>query len=273
MTSGFLPVNGGQLYYETAGDPTHPALVLIHAGVANLKQWDAQVAHFADRYFVVRYDTRGFGRTTSDNVSFSNRQDVLDLLNHLNIERAIVVGNSRGGQIAADFTLEHPEIVRALILIAAGLSGLQDGENSATPAELEMFGAMEKAQGEKDWDTLDELELRLWYDGLTRPVEQVDPAYRAKGQAMMLENRAHIGEEPQAQPLDPPAVNRLGEIHVPTLFIYGDLDTSDTPVVAQRYEAGIRGARSVVMVGTAHMPSIEQPKELHRILDPFLAGL
>ena len=58
--------------------------------------------------------------------SFSNRQDVADLLHHLGVERAHVIGVSRGGQIAVDFTLEHPEMVSALIPAAAGLSGYEE---------------------------------------------------------------------------------------------------------------------------------------------------
>src|SRR5690349_8638123 len=108
-TRDYLPVEGGQLYYEVTG-AGHP-LVLIHAGVADLRQWDEQVAAFAPHYRVIRYDTRGFGKTRTEPVAFSNRQDLYELLTHLGVEKAYLIGNSRGGQIAFDFTLEHPEMV------------------------------------------------------------------------------------------------------------------------------------------------------------------
>ena len=61
---GFAPIEGGQLYYEVTGQGS--PLLLIHAGVANLRMWDAQVAYFADRYHVICYDSRGFGKTTTE---------------------------------------------------------------------------------------------------------------------------------------------------------------------------------------------------------------
>ncbi|MEO7117529.1 MAG: alpha/beta hydrolase, partial [Candidatus Limnocylindrales bacterium] len=71
--SGHLPVEGGSLYFEVDGDPDAPALTLIHAGVAHLRMWDEHLAAFTERYRVIRYDTRGFGKTRSDDVEFSNR--------------------------------------------------------------------------------------------------------------------------------------------------------------------------------------------------------
>src|SRR5262249_13492382 len=111
--NGFAEVEGGQLYYETAGTG-HP-LTLIHAGVADGRMWDDQFLTFAQHYRVIRYDARGFGRSRTESVSFSNRRDLYDLLRHLGVEKTYVMGVSRGGQIATDFTLERPEMVDALI--------------------------------------------------------------------------------------------------------------------------------------------------------------
>src|SRR5205823_1427581 len=159
-TQGYLDVEGGKLYYEVAGQG-HP-LVLIHAGVADCTMWDEQIEPFSRRYRVIRYDTRGFGRTTTEDVSFSNRQDLFDLLRHLDVDRAYVLGISRGGQIAIDFTLEHPEMVDALIPVAAGLSGYQGESNEE---EMQLFNKMEELWEKKDFTSLTDLEVRVWVDG------------------------------------------------------------------------------------------------------------
>src|SRR5688500_18397204 len=96
--SGFLDVPGGRPYYEVDGEG-HP-LTLVHAGIANLRMWDDQVPAFAERYRVIRYDTRGFGRTETEDVSFSNRADLAALLDHLEAPSTYLVGASRSGQIA-----------------------------------------------------------------------------------------------------------------------------------------------------------------------------
>jgi len=79
--TGFLETNGARIAYDVEGDG--PAVVLIHAGVANRNMWDAQVGALKDAYRVIRYDTRGFGETETDAGTFSNRADIAALLDHL----------------------------------------------------------------------------------------------------------------------------------------------------------------------------------------------
>src|SRR5688500_19828546 len=119
--SATLETNGARIHYEVEGDGE--PLVLIHAGVANLRMWDDQATALRDAYRVIRYDTRGFGRTETDAVPFSNRADIAALLDHLGEASAHVLGLSRGGSIALDFTLEHPDRVPSLIVAAGGIGG------------------------------------------------------------------------------------------------------------------------------------------------------
>jgi hypothetical protein len=76
--TGNVEVPGGRLYYEAEGEG--PPLTLIHAGVAHLRMWDAQVEAWRDRFRVIRYDTRGFGRTITEDVPYSNRADLAAVL-------------------------------------------------------------------------------------------------------------------------------------------------------------------------------------------------
>ncbi len=266
-TTGFADIHGGKLYYEVAGDG--PALLLIHAGVADHRMWDDQWAAFAARFRVIRYDTREFGQTTSANVDYSNRQDIADLLRHLGIEHTAIVGVSRGGQIATDFTLEHPEMVTHLIVVAGGVSGF---DATATPEEGAIFGQMEALLEQDDFATLTDLDVHVWGDGPAQPEGRMAAAPRAKMREMVANNYAlHRDESPTAQPLDPPAVNRLGEIHVPTLVIYGDLDFTEVARSMGYLAAQVAGAQTVVMPGTAHLPSMEQPERFTQIVQDFLS--
>ena len=158
--SGFLETNGGRIYYEVdgAGEP----LVLIHAGVANLRMWDAQVAAFRDDYRVIRYDTRGFGRTETEAVEFSNRADTAAVLDHLGEASAHVVGFSRAGSIALDFALEYPDCVRSLVIGAGGISGFESPEAAENAATFEL---PEKLWEAKDWEALSDWEADYWASG------------------------------------------------------------------------------------------------------------
>ena len=74
----FVETNGARVAYDVDGGGE--AVLLIHAGIANRSMWDGQVAALKDAYRVIRHDTRGFGETESDAVSFSNRADIAAVL-------------------------------------------------------------------------------------------------------------------------------------------------------------------------------------------------
>jgi len=268
VQSGFLPVEGGRLYYETAGQGQ--PLVMIHAGIADSRMWTPQWDAFAQRCRVIRYDTRGYGKTTTDSVEFSNRADLQALLDHLEVEQAVVIGCSRGGQIAVDFTLEFPERVRALIPVAAGLGGFQFEEPKH---EREKFIEMDQLYDKGDFARLTDLEVEVWVDGFQRTPDQVDPQVRKTVRQMIAANYARKDGEPKPIVLAPPAAGRLAEIKAPTLVIVGDLDTSDTRAAAEALARGIPGAKYYVVKGTAHLPNMERPDEFNHIVLEFLSAL
>ena len=118
-----LDVDGATLYYETEGRASKPAVLLIHAGIAHLRMWDPIVPALAEGHFVIRFDSRGFGATTTEDVEFSDRTDARNVLDHLGVERALLIGCSRGGGIAIDLAVETPDRVSGLVTIGSGPSG------------------------------------------------------------------------------------------------------------------------------------------------------
>lgn len=262
--TGFAEVNGARLYYEVAG-AGHP-LILIHAGIAHSRMWDEHVDAFAQRYQVVRYDLRGFGQSAMPPGPYAHRDDLYGLLALLEIERAALVGVSMGGGIAIDFALEHPERVTALVPVASGVSGSKPPD-----ALIQSWSEIEAMAEGGDVAGAVELELRLWVDGPGRTPEQVAPAVRERVRIMETENAAQQeGQEGTSQPLEPPAIDRLGEIRAPTLVVVGDGDVPHILTTADRLAAGIPGARRVSMSGVAHMLTMEQPEEFNRFVLDFL---
>lgn len=267
-TIGSAEVNGTRLYYEVAGEGR--PLVLLHSGLTNCQMWDAQWEAFTQDYRVIRYDVRGFGRSGMAPGPFSHREDLSQVLRLLRVERACLVGSSMGGYLAIDFALEHPEMVAALIPVDAGVSG-------ETPSDflLERWQEIDAAAEGGDIAQAVELELRLWVDGPGRTPEQVDPAVREQVRRMNTHNfeRAPEQEQGQPQPLEPPAIARLGEIHKPALVIVGEQDVPDKLASADLLARSIPGAKKVIMPGTAHLPSMEQPEQLNRLVLEFLGNL
>ncbi len=267
VESGFVEVPGGRLWYEVQG-AGHP-LLLIPAGLGDARMWDGQMAVFAERYRVIRYDPRGFGRTETEDVSFSNRADVAAVLAHVDAASCHLVGHSRGGIIGLDFTLERPELVDSLVLVASGAGGfepqLPDG------VEPPPWDEMERLWEAKERRRLAEIETRVWVDGWGQPPTRVDPEVRRRVHDAILETYRAAKAEGQPQPLDPPAVGRLNEVRVPTLVILGTVDEPGG-VLNSRFVAGqIAGARLVELEGVAHMIQLEQPQRFNELVLEFLA--
>jgi pimeloyl-ACP methyl ester carboxylesterase len=227
--------------------------------------WDEQFDVFAQRYRVLRYDRRGFGQTPMVAGPYSHYADLHALLDHLGIERAHLVGCSQGSKTIVDFTLEHPEMTLALVLVAPALGGFRfDGEAPRQAAELD------RAEAAGDLGRVNELELQVWVDGPQRTPNQVSPALRERVREMnriALATPDGLGIE---QPLEPPAAGRLSEISAPTLVIAGDLDTPRTLAAANYLAAHIPGAQQVSIAGTAHLPNMEQPAEFNQHVLDFL---
>jgi pimeloyl-ACP methyl ester carboxylesterase len=267
MKSGFAEIDGARLYYEEAGSGR--ALVMLHAGIADTRMWDGQFAPFAERFRVVRYDRRGFGRTRAEPAEgYSHRQDLYDLLRFLEIERAILLGCSQGAKIATDFTLEHPLVTEALVLVAPALGGFE-----WTGGEPAQFAELEEADRAGDLERVNELELQIWVDGTGRAPHEVDAGVRELVREMnriALNAPTDLGTELQ---LDQPAINRLSEIQVPTLVITGEMDTPKTLAAASLLTEKIRGARRANIGGAAHLPGMERPEEFNRQVLSFLAGI
>lgn len=267
----FIEVQGCRLFATSDGDG--PPIVLLHAAIANLRAWDAMVPGLvAAGHRVVRYDYRSFGRSTTDDVHFSNRVDLLGVLDSFGIRRAALVGNSRGGQIAFDTAIEFPERVVAVVGVGAGLGGF---EGTLTAEEQALFDEGERleAAGEVDVDALVDLEVRVWVDGPGRPAGRVEASVRESVRAMdrMLYQPGRVTGRPIV--LDPPANARLGDLRCPVLAVAGALDVSDVVQAANRLEAAAPSARAVVWPDVAHMIGMEVPDRLNGLIVDFLGPL
>ena len=265
LFEGHIDVPGGRLWAQWAGDG--PAVVLIHAGIADGRMWDPQWDALAARHRVARYDCRGFGRTDTDAVPFSNRADAVAVMDAAGIDRAVVVGSSRGGAIALDTALEFPDRISGVVWVCGGVSG---AEFEDTPEELAL-GEREEALAEaKDWAGLADLDVATWVDGLGQPPGRAPADVRALVRAMCLET--YVQEKPDGQPivLDPPAFRRLETLRVPLLAIVGLLDLPATSIQAGFLTERVPRARRIDVPDVAHLPSLERPEWFTETLLGFL---
>ena len=248
---------------ERRGRVGAPAVVLLHANVADRRSWHGVLdALEGDDLDLVAYDRRGFGETPASDAEFTHLDDLLAVLDEAGIGRALLVGNSMGGAVALDLALTQPERVSGLLLLGPGVTGMTDeGEDSpyeVDPATGMLFGAVSEAQEEGDLDEAAEILVHIWLDGPTQPAGRVTGA--ARDLAVSMNRSIHeVAAPDEAGDSGPATWHRLGEIDVPALVTWGDLDIpADLPWYRATADR-LPQAEARLLPGVAHLPGLEQP--------------
>ena len=261
-----IKLTDGELYYDEKG--AGPALILIHAGIADSRMWKAQIEPLAEHFRTVWCDLRGYGNSLFPEGQYSYTQDILDLINVLDLAPVWIIGASFGGQVAIDFCLSYPDKVSGLILISPAISGFKPS------AEIEQFGETEDALLEAGkLKEATELNMRMWVDGPFRTKEQIDPEMRKRVAEMQL----HAFSQPEPEntsllKLDPPAIMRLDEINRPLLVISGELDAPAFVELAKTIGNRVAEAKRVIIPNTAHMINMEVPLEFNQLVIEFVSS-
>ena len=264
-----LSVPGAELAYESDGRASAPALLLLPAGIATLRMWDPQVEALAADHLVVRYDPRGFGATRHDPaVPFLNHADALAVLDHLGVDRATLVGASRGGRLALDVALHAPDRTSGVVVIGAEPSG--SPELPRSDEEARRFDELDRLDPALDARRLIRLETALWAVGPERLEADLDPAFVRRAHELNEPNIAHATDDGTVVPLEPPAFGRLGDIRTPVLVMVGEHDVSATRSHYEHQLEALPDATGYRFRDAAHLPSVERPDEFLRVLLDWL---
>lgn len=267
--SGFATIEKAQIYYETAGSGT--PFVMIHAGVADNRQWNNEFAFFAKDHQVIRYDMRGYGKSEPVDGEFSHMGDLISVLETLEVnEPVILMGCSMGGGLSLDFALTYPSRVKAVIMVGSAPSGLE--LDVPTP---DKYAEAEKAYEAGDLDLLAELETQIWFDGTGRKPEQVDQAMRKLAYEMNRNALTHEAKKlgKRLPNTDVPAFDRLGDLNIPVLVIVGSHDTPYILAATDYMMEKIPFVQKAQITDAAHLPNMDQPNEFQKIVTDFLKGL
>lgn len=258
---GYADVNGTRLYYEVAGEG-HP-LVLVHGFSLDTRMWDAQVEAFAERFQVVRYDVRGYGRSAVPTVEgYYHADDLKGLCDHLGIEGAYVVGLSLGAAISLEFALANPERVDALVLVDP-VMWVFDWTPTEGPSAWELGRSAGLEAARHRW-----LADPLFAPALRNPVS-ADPLTRIISE---YSGWHWMNPDPGILP-SPPASEHLEDVAAPTLVVVGELDVPDFQAVSEILYSRIPGAQKVVLTGAGHMSNMEVPDDFNATVLEFLGSV
>ena len=246
-----------------SGDP----VIFLHANVCDSRMWRAQLDGMGTGNMAVAYDRRGCGGTHAEAENFSAVADLMAVVRATaDGKPPVLVGCSGGGRIALDAALQHPDAVRALVLIAPSVSG---SPTPAYPPEAEeLMTRQAQAQAVGDLDQVKAIQARLWLDG------PLAPEGRVTGEARHLfldMNAIALRSPPVGRDLDAtPAFPRLGEISVPTLVISGNLDFPHIQERCRHVAETMPNGSLHEMAGVAHLPSLERPAAVTGLLAEFI---
>jgi 3-oxoadipate enol-lactonase len=261
-------VNGAQAAYEIQGEG-HP-LVLIHAGIMDLRMWDGQIAQFAQHYKVIRLNLRGFGGGDLPADKFSYVDDLHSFLSQLGIHKTYLLGLSMGSMVAIDYTTTYPEQVDGLILASAPLIGSKEVDPAEQQRIGEQFKAVFDAYRQGDMEAAVRNALALPFFNPAHP----SPEVRRRMEEMIRTNLAHwIESQPLVTWPEKPAIERVASIQAPTLVMVGDRDVKSMLAAADGLTARIKGAKKIVIAGSGHHVNMEAPADFDRHVMEFLAGL
>ncbi|MFT5583804.1 MAG: pimeloyl-ACP methyl ester carboxylesterase [Cognaticolwellia sp.] len=268
-------------YVDSDPTSTKPTLLFVHGLSSYMGFWEYQVPAFTADYRVIAVDLPGYGASDRPDAAYTPpwfAAVLTDFMDGLNLSSVVVVGHSMGGQIALTLALDAPDRVDALVLSApAGFESFQPGH----AAWLKEYWHESRAL-----DTPEE-NVRT---NMTRMVfNHYDPSVER-----LIEERVRIGRHESfsgtavavsrsvAGMVDHPVKDRLTQISVPTLIVFGTADRmipnpvftgGRTRSVAEAGQRAIPGSELLMVKGAGHTVHHDAPETFNKALGEFLESL
>lgn len=257
------PINGVTVSYSDTGGDGEP-VVFSHGYLMDSTMFDRQVAALVPEYRVITWDQRGFGgsRATGEFSFWDSAADLLGLLDHLGIERAVLAGMSQGGFAGLRAALLAPDRVRALVLIDS-----QAGQEDPAVAPA--------------YEQLDQ----IWQDQGPAPVQDVVAAiilgppdgpvdYAPWFAKWATADRAELHLSFRCLMDRDDVTGRLGEISCPALIVHGSADAAIPVAKAEAVQTGLGGPTELVLIdGGSHAANLSHPDQVNVALLEFLRSL
>ena len=263
MTETFITAKSGVVFHVDERG-LRPRAVFVHGFGGDLHTWDsvwaALTESLGDDFAALRYDLRGFGASACrQSVPFRHADDLLNVLDTTAIDRCDLIGVSMGGGIALNFTLDHPERVRNLVLISPGLVAWEWSE-----AWLQLLHPIVHHARSGDMDEA----RRLWWE---------HPLFRttrssAAGPALLESITRFAGEQwvEDHHELMLPDVERLHLLATRTLLLTGGCDLEDFRLIADLIEASASHLQRVDDPARGHLLHLEDPAGCAARISAFL---
>ncbi len=249
------------LRYRDEGEG--PAIVFIHGWTLDLEMWDPQAARLSGSMRVLRHDRRGFGQSTGTPDPGADAGDLVALLDHVQVERAVVVGMSQGARAALAVALRFPQRVTSLVLDGPpdclGADELEsDGELSLAP-----FRALVRKSGM-------DVFRHAWRGHPLMRLYADDPAPRALLDRMLARYSGADLAGPESAGAAPIDARALARLTLPVLIVNGSCDTPARIAAGDRLMQLLPRAQRAWVPGAGHLANLDDPVVYDDVLRAFL---
>ncbi|HEX4850538.1 MAG TPA: alpha/beta hydrolase [Puia sp.] len=241
------------------------AVVFMHGFGLDHRMWRKQVEALKNNFTVINYDLRGFGESPlpEEQIPYSHEEDYLNLLKRFELDRAHIVALSMGCRMAIRCALTCPKAVLSLTLLEPAVDG-----QTWSAAWLEEWNNMVSTAQNHDLKKAKELWMHhsLFSKANTHPdiVEELK---------IMIDSYSgwHLTHKDPAIVPKPPAMQRLGQITMPTLVTVAEFEIPDFQETAHKLCSEIPLAQRLVVTGSGHMVNMESPGMVNEAILNFLS--
>lgn len=258
----FTRINGVLLHYRLQGRDDAPALVFANSLGTDARIWDGVIEALAPSYRILSYDKRGHGLSDAPAGDYSladHVDDFVGLLEITGIDRLALAGVSVGGLIAQGFAVRYPERLAALVLCD---TAPRLGDHSTWQARIDAVRGAGLAS------IADQVMERWFSDGFR--TNEADNLAGWRNLFLRTDADGYCGTCATLRDTDLTAA--VASIATPTLVVAGADDRSTPVDLVASCARAIPGARFEIIQNAGHIPSIEQPAELARLMAEFLKG-
>jgi pimeloyl-ACP methyl ester carboxylesterase len=259
--------------YVEMGPDSGKSLLLVHGLSGSWPNWLENIPYFAREHRVIALDLPGFGQSPMPDWEVgveASGQFIFDFCDDLGVESATIVGNSMGGFIAAETAVQQPGRFEKLVLVSA--AGISHVRMRRQPAEVAARMGIATAP----------LTLRMVDRGIRRPGLRrmlfggLFYSPNRLPRELLWECFHHGNGKPGVLPavrglVGYDILDRLEDVEVPTLIVWGRNDHIVPPNDAIGYGQRLRNSRTVIFDKTGHLPMAERPVRFNRVLETFLA--
>jgi len=262
-----VDADGISINYEIEGEGEN--LILIHGAFDNMDMWYNQVPAFSRYFRVITYDIRGFGKTESREAEYSVAQfkeDLYQFTKALDIEKTYCLGFSLGGSIAVHLAIDHPELVKAIVL---------SNSSAGLPVSTPPPGAMER--GQKIAELLGKGDIRAAAEMMA--ASAFSPDFKSKNPVEFerfvnskLQNDPHKLAQVMQSLRGGGSTPDVSKLQCTSLLIIGEYDLGMSPSRGKQLQQAIPNSK-LVTIAAGHSCPFEAPDEFNREVIEFLTEL